>query len=113
MTRINPDEFLDEVKRFGFHKTSQNRVRIMQRGNLIFLKFHNPASGEKVETIISREDFERTEFMNWSPIAIPGTWEIEEDRPIQIRKMMEELNGRTATQPNNRNSSIEFRQPSP
>ena len=108
MTIILPDEFLLEVKRFNIDKTSQNKVRIMQKKNLVFLKFHNPMSGEVIETLISREDFDRTQFMNWGPIAVPATWESEMEELIKIKLE----NGSTTTQPHIRNQSIESRQPS-
>ncbi len=112
MTRIFPEEFLLEVKRFNLDKNSQNKVRMMQRGNNVFLKFHNPMSGEVIETIISLEDFKRTQFMNCGPISVPATWVSEEEELIKINKQLEEINGSTTTQPPNRNNSQEFRQPS-
>ncbi len=107
MTIILPDEFLLEVKRFNLHKTSQNKVRIMQKKNVVFLKFHNPMSGEVIETLISKEDFDRTQFMNWEPIAVPATWNSEMEEMIKNK-----LEDGTTTQPNIRNNSIESRQPS-
>ena len=110
MTRIHPEEFINEVRGFGISKDTQNKVRMMLRGNLVFLKFHNPMSGEVIETIVTRQDFERTQFMNWGPIAIPATWEIEEDEMIKINKQLEVINGSTITQPPNRDNNPGLRQ---
>ncbi len=112
MTIILPDEFLLEVKRFNLDKTSQNKVRMMQKRNVVFLKFHNPMSGEVIETLISKEDFDRTRWMNWEPIAVPATWVSEMEELIKINQKIREINA-TTTQPNIRNNSIESRQPSP
>lgn len=105
MTVILPDDFLDEVKRFNLDKTSQNRVRIMKKGNLVFLKFHNPMSGEVIETLISKADFDRTQWMNWGPIAVDATWDSEMEELIRINK-----NGSTTTQSDVRNNNPRIRQ---
>lgn len=110
MTRIFPEEFLLEVKRFNLDLNSQNKVRRMIKGNTVFLKFHNPMSGEVIETIISLEDFKRTEFMNWGPISVPATWVSEEEELIKINNKLEELNATTVTQPSTGNNSQKFRQ---
>ncbi len=106
MTIIFPEEFLLEVKRFNLDKTSQNKVRRMIVGKTVFLKFHNPMSGEVIETHISQEDFNRTQFMNFGHISVPGTWDSEAFELMRINKPEE--NG-TTTQPNTRSNSQGFR----
>ena len=105
MTRIFPDEFLREVKGFNLTTDSQNKVRRMIKGDTVFLKFHNPMSGEVIETLIFLEDFKRTQFMNWEPISVPGTWISEEEELVQIKRNLEEINASTAPQPRDRRDS--------
>lgn len=80
ITYLHPDLFLQEANRWGITRESLIRVRMMQLGSYIYCRFFIPYTNELIETRVSLDEFNKFQFMNIFPIAVPSVWEIPKER---------------------------------
>lgn len=75
VTYLNPDTFLDELRRWGVNSDSLHRPRIMRKGNKIYVKFSVPNTGEEIRTVISAKDYDSFDWMELSPLTVTALWD--------------------------------------
>ena len=102
ITLLDPDQFVKEVKEWGARKDSLHKVRIMKKGELVYLRFCVPHTAEIIETVIKEEDYYNFNFVELSPIAIPAVWKDETDN---LKKQIMEVREHAVTAANSANSS--------
>jgi len=96
ITIISPEEFKKELEQWGASNSNLNKVRAMQKRNVIYLRFAIPNKDEIIETRISKDEFERFAFMNFAHMIVGAIWndEIDEIKNLQIK--LDELNANTS-----------------
>lgn len=92
ITIVSPDQFIKEVKQWGARENSLHKVRIMEKGDLLFFRFCIPQTSEVLESRINRQEYNNFQFMELAPISIGAIWEEEDEEIKNLIKRLEELN---------------------
>ncbi len=104
-TNLTPERFLEEIKAWKVTKGALIKLRMMQKGNFIFLRMKLPNNGETIQTRLLKTQWNNFDFMNYS-IAVPAVWEDETEQIKQLTKKLENVNTTNIT--SNSNKNIQF-----
>ena len=85
-TNISPEQFLEEIKAFKITSGSLIKLRMMEKGDFIFLRMNLPNNGEVIQTKLLKTQWDNFDFMNYST-AVPAIWE---DETEQIKKLIKQ-----------------------
>jgi len=105
ITLVSPDEFIIEVKQWGVRKDSLHKVRMMQKGELVYFRFSIPGTSEIIETVIKEIDYNKFSFVELSPVSTPAVWKDDFQNVIDLIKQLKVQNANTQTEPTNRDNS--------
>jgi len=106
ITYLPIDQFLKEVKEWGADKSTLHKVRRMDIGDVMYLRFSIPGKHEVIESAILLSQYREFYRMDIDPVAIEATWVNEIDEIRKLITKLEEINGRTTNNINNRNQNI-------
>lgn len=95
ITIIAPKQFIEEVKQWGVKKESRSKVRMMERGKVIFFRFSIPQSAEVIETRILKDQYNSFDFVNLGPISVGAVWKDETNQKDILEKLTQLQNANT------------------
>ncbi len=104
-TNISPEQFLEEIKAWKVTSGALIKLRMMKKGNFIYLRMNLPNNGEVIQTKLLETQWNNFDFMNYS-IAVPAVWEDETEQIKQLTKKLENAN--TNNFASNSNKNIQF-----
>ena len=102
-TNLTPERFLEEITAWKVTKGALIKLRMMKKGNFIYLRMNLPNNGEVIQTKLLETQWNNFDFMNYS-IAVPAVWE---DETEQINKLIKQ-NANTNNVTSNSNKNIQF-----
>ena len=105
LTNIDPEIFIEEVKKWNASKNTIHKIRAMKKGLFIYFKFTVPYTSEAIQTRILESDFNDFDFVNFAPISTPGVWEIN---PLNViaNRINEALEKNATIDQHSRNKGI-------
>ncbi len=98
-TNLTPKNFLEEIKAWKVTEGSLIKLRMMQKGDFVYLRINLPNNGEVLQTRVLREKWNNFDFMNYS-IAVPAVWEDETEQIKKLTEKLEDMNATTNITPN-------------
>ena len=94
-TNLSPEEFLEEIKAFKITSGSLIKLRMMEKGDFIYLRMNLPNNGEVIQTKLLKTQWNDFDFMNYST-AVPAIWEDETEQLKNLIKL-ENANNKNIT----------------
>ncbi len=106
-TNLTPERFLEEIKAWKVTKGALIKLRMMQKGDFIFLRMKLPTNGEVIQTRLLKTQWDNFDFMNYS-IAVPAVWEDETEQIKKLNNKLEDINANTTNFASNSYKNIRY-----
>jgi len=88
-TNLTPNQFLEEITKWGATSDALIRVRMMKKGDTVYFRLVLPNNGEVIQTQFPEKYYKDFGFLNLNALAVPAIWEDETEEIKKLNKKLE------------------------